>query len=341
MVRDGIDLSTDIETKGPQMINLGYTLSSEEHRPNALIANGQRAEAAGFEFLSISDHFHPWLDSQGQSPFVWSTLGGLAQATSTIRVGTGVTCPTIRIHPVIVAQAVATVADMFEGRFYLAVGSGEYLNEHVTGEHWPPVSIRQDMLREAVGLLRTLWRGEYTTEHGQFFTIENARIYTLPDKLPEIIVAAGGTGRPRMAAEIGDGIDSTSPDKEVIQAFERNGGKGSRYGQLTVCYGPDEQAATQLALKQWANSAIPGQLGQELALPLYFQQAAQLVTAEQIGQSIVCGPDPAKYHARIQQFVDAGFTHLYIHQVGPNQASFIDFAQRELLPAYGGAARPA
>ena len=318
------------------MINLGYTLSSEEHRPNDLIANGQRAEAAGFEFLSISDHFHPWLDAQGQASFVWSTLGGLAQATSTIRVGTGVTCPTIRIHPVIVAQAVASVADMFEGRFYLAVGSGENLNEHITGEHWPPVSVRQDMLREAVGLLRTLWRGKYTTEHGQYFTVENARIYTLPEKLPEIIVAAGGTDAAQMAAEIGDGIDSTSPDKEVIQTFEQHGGKGPRYGQMTVCYGPDERTATELALKQWANSAVPGQLGQELALPLYFEQATQLVTAEQIGQSIVCGPDPAKYHEQIQQFVDAGFTHLYIHQVGPNQKEFIDFAQRELLPAYAG-----
>jgi coenzyme F420-dependent glucose-6-phosphate dehydrogenase len=316
------------------MINLGYTLSSEEHRPNDLIANGQRAEAAGFEFLSISDHFHPWLDSQGQSSFVWSTLGGLAQATSTIRVGTGVTCPTIRIHPVIVAQAVASVADMFEGRFYFGVGSGENLNEHVTGEHWPPVSVRQDMLREAIGLLRTLWQGKYTTEHGQYFTVENARIYTLPETLPEIIVAASGPDAAQLAAEIGDGIDSTSPDQELIQTFEQHGGKGSRYGQMTVCYGPDEQAATELALKQWANAAIPGQLGQELALPLYFEQAAQLVTAEQIGQEIVCGPDPARYHAKIQEFADAGFTHLYIHQVGPDQAAFIDFAGRELVPAH-------
>ena len=323
------------------MINLGYTLSSEEHRPNALIANGQRAEAAGFEFLSISDHFHPWLDAQGQSAFVWSTLGGLAQATSTIRVGTGVTCPTIRIHPVIVAQAVASVADMFEGRFYFAVGSGEKLNEHVTGQYWPPVSVRQDMLREAIALIRKLWQGEYTTEQGRFFTVENARIYTLPETLPEIIVAAGGTDAAKMAAEIGDGIDSTSPDKEVIQTFEQHGGKGTRYGQMTVCYGRDKQAATELALKHWANSAVPGQLGQELALPLYFEQASQLVTAEQIGQSIVCGPDPEGYHAQIRQFVDAGFTHLYIHQVGPDQASFIDFAERELLPAYRGAAQPA
>lgn len=323
------------------MINLGYTLSSEEHRPNALIANGRRAEAAGFEFLSISDHFHPWMDTQGQAPFVWSTLGGLAQATSTIRVGTGVTCPTFRVHPVIIAQAVASVADMFEGRFYFGIGSGEALNEHITGQHWPPVSVRQDMLREAVGLIRKLWQGEYTTEHGRFYTVENARIYTIPEALPQIIVAASGPQAAVMAAEIGDGVDSTSPDAEVIQTFERNGGKGTRYGQMTVCYGPDEQAAKELALKQWGFSAVPGQLNQELALPLYFEQAVQNVTAEKIAESVVCGPDSDKYHKQIQAYVDAGFTHLYIHQVGPNQASFIDFAERELLPTYGSATRPA
>ncbi len=316
------------------MINLGYTLSSEEHRPNALIAHGQRAEAAGFEFLSISDHFHPWLDSQGQSAFVWSTLGGLAQATSTIRVGTGVTCPTFRIHPVIVAQAVASVADMFEGRFYWAVGTGELLNEHVTGLHWPPVSVRRDMLREALEMIRTLWQGNYTTERGRFYMIDNARIYTLPETLPEIIVAAAGPEAAQLAAEIGQGVDSTSPNREVIETFEQNGGTGPRYGQMTCCYGPDKTAATEMALRHWGNAGIPGQLGQELALPAYFEQAAQLVTPEQIAESVVCGPDPAEYHAKIQEYVEAGFTHLYIHQVGPDQESFIAFAERELLPTY-------
>ncbi|HEV2527069.1 MAG TPA: TIGR03557 family F420-dependent LLM class oxidoreductase [Thermomicrobiales bacterium] len=319
------------------MINLGYTLSSEQYRPNDLIRNGALAEQAGFEFLSISDHFHPWLDSQGHSGFVWSTLGGLAHATSTIRVGTGVTCPTIRIHPAIIAQAVASTADMFEGRFYFAVGSGEYLNEHITGQHWPPASRRQDMLREAVALIRKLWEGKYTTEYGHFYTVENARIYTLPEKLPEIIVAAAGPEAARMAAEIGDGVDSTSPNKEVVETFEQNGGKGSRYGQMTVCYGPDEQAAAEHALKVWGNSAVPGQLSQELALPLYYEQAAQLATVDQMKESVVCGPDPAKYHEKIKAYVDAGFTHLYIHDVGPDQAGFIDFSRRELLPSYGNA----
>ncbi len=323
------------------MINLGYTLSSEQHRPNTLVANGQRAEAAGFEFLSISDHFHPWTDAQGQASFVWSTLGALAQATSTIRVGTGVTCPTIRTHPAIIAQAVASVADMFEGRFFFGIGSGENLNEHITGQHWPPISVRQDMLREAVALIRKLWQGEYTTEHGRFYTVENARIYTIPETLPEIIVAAAGPEAAVMAAEIGDGIDTTSPTPDVIQMFEQHGGKGSRYGQMAVCYGPDEQSAKELALKQWGFSGLPGQLKQELALPRYFEQASQLVTTDQIGESVICGPDPERYHQEIRKFADAGFTHLYILQIGQDQASFIDFAERELLPAYQGVATPA
>ena len=322
------------------MINLGYTLSSEQHRPNALVAHGQRAEAAGFEFLSISDHFHPWLDAQGEAPFVWSTLGALAHATSTIRVGTGVTCPTIRTHPAIIAQATASVADMFEGRFFFGVGSGENLNEHITGQHWPPISVRQDMLREAIGLIRTLWRGENTTEHGRFYTVENARIYTIPETPPEIIVAAAGPEAAAMAAEIGDGIDTTAPTPDVIQAFERHGGKGARYGQMAVCYGPDEQAAKELALKQWGFAGLPGQLKQELALPRYFEQAAQLVTTDTIAEQVVCGPDPERYHAEIRKFADAGFTHLYILQIGQDQAGFIEFAERELLPAYRDAAHP-
>src|SRR5436190_12446 len=139
------------------MTQLGYALSSEESPPNQLVANARRAEAVGFSFALISDHFHPWLDSQGHSPFVWATLGAIAQATERIRIGTGVTCPLVRMHPVIVAQAAATVADLFDGRFFLGLGTGEALNEHITGAHWPPVSVRREMLREAVALIRQLW----------------------------------------------------------------------------------------------------------------------------------------------------------------------------------------
>jgi coenzyme F420-dependent glucose-6-phosphate dehydrogenase len=318
------------------MTQLGYAISSEEFRPNELVQNARRAEETGFTFALISDHFHPWLDSQGQSPFVWSTLGAIAHATKRLRVGTGVTCPLIRVHPAIVAQAAATVGDMFEGRFFLGLGTGEALNEHITGEHWPPLSTRQEMLREAVEIIRDLWRGEYVTHEGEFYSVENARIYTLPDPLPEIAIAASGADSALIAAEIGDALISTAPDPEVVKSFVRAGREPERprYGQVTVCWGADENASKELALKQWGYTAIPGQLSQELALPLYFEQAMKPITADMVAESITCGPDPERHRAAIQKYVDAGFSHIYIHQVGPDQDGFFKFAEKELLPHF-------
>lgn len=315
------------------MIQLGYTLSSEEFRPQELVAQARRAEEAGFSFALISDHFHPWMDIQGQSPFVWSTLGGIAQVTEHIEIGTGVTAPIIRIHPAIVAQAAATVADMLPGRFFLGVGTGEYLNEHITGEHWPPVSRRQAMLAEAVDIIRSLWAGDYTTRYGEFFTVENARLYTVPETLPPIHVAASGPESATLAGTIGDGLISTSPDAETVKAFAANGGDGKpRYGQMQVCWAEDEREAMQTARDRWGYTALPGQMSQELALPAYYDAATDLVTPEIVAKKVVCGPDVEKYLAQIQQYVDAGFTHVYLHQIGPDQEGYIRFAEKELLP---------
>ena len=316
------------------MVQLGYTLSAEEFRPQQLADNARLAEDAGFSFASISDHFHPWLDSQGHSPFVWAVLGALSQTTSQMLIGTGVTCPILRIHPAIVAQAAATVADLLPGRFYLGVGTGEMLNEHILGQQWPPISVRQEMLEESLEVIRALWGGDYFTHHGKYFTVENARIYTLPDVLPDIHVAASGPESATLAARIGDGLISTAPDKETVGAFTSGGGSGPVIGQLTVCWGANEQEQAELARKLWGNSALPGQYSQELALPLYYEQGMELVTTEMISESVVCGPDVEKYHEHIQQFVDAGFTHVYLHQVGPDQQGFIDFAKREIMPRY-------
>jgi G6PDH family F420-dependent oxidoreductase len=316
------------------MVQLGYTLSSEEFRPQALADQARLAEDAGFTFASISDHFHPWLDSQGHSPFVWSVLGAISQTTSQLLIGTGVTCPIMRIHPAIVAQAAATAADLLPGRFYLGVGTGEALNEHILGQQWPPISVRQDMLAEAVDVIRSLWGGDYVTHHGRFYTVENARIYTLPETLPEIHVAATGVDSAKLAASIGDGLISTAPNRETVNAFTTNGGSAPIIGQLTVCWGKDEQVQAELAKKIWGNTALPGQYSQELALPLYYEQGMELVTTEKVASSIVCGPDLEQYHQRIQQFIDAGFTHVYIHQVGPDQQGFIDVAKREILPRH-------
>ncbi|MGI8483492.1 MAG: TIGR03557 family F420-dependent LLM class oxidoreductase [Thermomicrobiales bacterium] len=317
------------------MVQLGYTLSSEEFRPRELAEQAKRAEEVGFTYALISDHFHPWLDSQGHSPFAWITLGAVALATERLTLGTGVTCPLIRYAPVIIAQAAATVADLLPGRFFLGVGTGEYLNEHITGEHWPPISLRQEMLIEAVVLIRELWDGGYTTHYGEFFTVENARIYTLPETLPSIYVAASGTESAQIAGAIGDGLISTAPDAETVKTFDQAGGTGKpKYGQMTVCWGEDENRAKHTATEIWGYTALPGQLSQELALPAYFEQATQLVTPEQATKHIVCGPDTEKYLEQIKTYADAGFTHVYLHQIGPDQEGFLKFAQRELLPKF-------
>ena len=317
------------------MVQIGYTLSSEEHDPKTLVENAQRAEAAGFSFAMISDHFHPWVDAQGHSPFVWSVLGGIATSTSSIRVGTGVTCPTIRIHPAIIAQAAATTAAMMPGRFMLGVGSGENLNEHILGDRWPQVDIRLEMLEEAVDVIRTLWQGGLQSYHGLHYDVENARIYTLPDELPPIMVAAAGEKAATLAGEIGDGLINVSPAEEVVDAFATAGGSGKpRFLQQQVCWAEDEQAAIDTVFTRWPNGAISGQVSQELPLPSHFEQAASLVRKEDIAESTVCGPDLDRYIELIEQGIAAGFDHIYLHQVGDDQEGFIRFTEREILPRY-------
>src|SRR2546421_2558856 len=239
------------------MIEIGYKLCSEEHGPQDLVRFAQRAEAAGFTFAMISDHYHPWTDRQGQSPFVWSVIGAVAQVTSKLRLGTGVTCPTMRIHPAIIAQAVATAAAMMPGRFMLGIGSGENLNEHILGNRWPPADVRQEMLEEAVQVIRLLWQGGEQSWHGRYYTVENARLYTLPDELPPIMVAAGGSKSAELAGRIGDGLIGTSTNAELLQKFEASGGKGKpRYGEATVCWARDEAEAKHIAYEHWPTVAI-------------------------------------------------------------------------------------
>lgn len=315
------------------MTTLGFTLSAEEVRPNELVRLAHEAEAAGFSFAGISDHFHPWIDAQGQSAFVWSVLGGVAQVTERLELITGVTCPLIRIHPAIVAQAAATVADMLPGRFTLGLGTGEYLNEHITGAQWPPISKRQEMLVEAIDVIRELWQGDYTTHYGPHYTVENARIYTLPDRLPPIAIAAGGPESAQLAGTHGDALVSTKPDPGVVESYIKAGGNPDRvYGQVTVCWARTKEEAIETALRAWPNAGNPGQLSQELALPRYFEQVASLVTEQQIEQAVTCGPDPQAYLDQITTWKDAGFTHIYLHQVGHDQQGFLDFAKREILP---------
>ena len=317
------------------MPTLGYTLASEEHGPRALVAYAQEAERIGFSHALISDHYHPWIDRQGQSPFVWSVIGAVAQATERLTLGTGVTCPTRRIHPAIIAQAAATAASLMPDRFFLGLGTGENLNEHILGQRWPAYDLRADMLEEAVAIIRALWQGDSYTHYGRFFTVENARIYTLPDTLPPLMMAASGTDSAEMAGRLGDGLISTAPDKEVVDTFQAHGnGARPRFGQMTVCCGRDAAAARRTARDHWPTSALHGQLNQELPTPAHFEQATRDVTPEMIAEVIVCGNDVEQHRRQIDAFAEAGFDHVYIHQVGPDQDAFFEFYAQEILPAY-------
>jgi coenzyme F420-dependent glucose-6-phosphate dehydrogenase len=315
------------------MAAIGYTLSSEEHGPGDLVSYAGLAERAGFDFAAISDHFHPWVNRQGNSPFVWAVLGGVAEATERIRVGTGVTCPTTRIHPAIVAQAAASAAAMMPGRFFLGLGTGENLNEHILGDRWPETDVRQEMLVEAIEVIRLLWEGGLQSHRGKHYTVENARLYTLPDEPPPIIVAAAGPQAVEIAGRIGDGLFGLLPDPEVIARFEQAGGKGKpKYGQLHVCWAASEDEAKATALEWWPNAAVSGNLNWELPLPSHFEDASDWADEDAIAGSVVCGPDPERHVEGILEFVQTGYDHVYFHQVGPDQEGFIRFAEAELLP---------
>ncbi len=315
------------------MVAFGYALSSEEHGPRELVRFAQRAEEVGLSFALISDHFHPWTPKQPHSPFVWSVIGGIAQATQRLTLGTGVTCPTMRIHPAIVAQAAATAAAMMPGRFFLGVGTGENLNEHIIGAGWPSYQIRAAMLDEAITVIRRLWTGENVNHYGTYFTVEQARLFTLPDQLPALHVAAAGPTSADLAGRLGDGLISTSPKATIIEAFNQAGGTGKpKYGQITVCWAPDKAVAVRIAHEWWPNAALPGQLGQEIATPELFAQAVRLVRPEDVESVIICGPDPVPFVEAIRSFIEAGYDHIYLHQVGPDQEGFLRFYVDEVLP---------
>jgi len=318
----------------PATVELGFALSSEEHPPSELVRQAVRAEEAGFEYIGVSDHFHPWVDAQGHSPFVWGVLGAIAQATERVRVGTGVTCPTVRIHPAVIAHAAATTACLMPGRFFLGVGSGEALNEHILGDRWPPAPVRLEMLEEAVEVIRLLWQGGSQDHTGRHYTVENATVFDLPDTLPDIVVAGGGAKAASLAARVGDGFWGTMPDPDVLDAFEAEGGKGKpKYGQITVCWAEDEEQARKTAFQVWPNAAVKGQLSQDLPTPKHFEDAAEMVTEDDVAEKVVCGPDVARHAALVKKYADAGYSHLYIHQVGPDQDGFFQFWERELRPA--------
>jgi coenzyme F420-dependent glucose-6-phosphate dehydrogenase len=306
-------------------MEIGYWLSSEEHGPKALVENAKRAEHAGFSYVLISDHIHPWVDAQGHSPFVWTVIGAIAEGTG-LRLGTAVTCPLIRIHPAIVAHAAATAQSLLDGRFFLSVGTGENLNEHVLGDRWPRADERLEMLDEAIDVIRALLGGDYETHRGKHYTVEQAKLYDAPAEPPPLIVAAKAPNAARLAAAKGDGTMNTKPDGEIVETFKSAGGKGPIHGKVTGAFAAGESAARTIAKERSPNSAIGGDLSTELALPRDFEAAAKLVREEDLEGELVFGNDPGAWRARIAEYEELGFTHVCLHDVSENQTAFIEFA---------------
>jgi G6PDH family F420-dependent oxidoreductase len=323
-------------------MRIGYFLSCEEYSPSQLVEQARLAEQAGFEALWISDHFHPWTDAQGESPFVWSVIGALSQVTS-LPVTTAVTCPTVRVHPAIVAQAAATSAAMLPGGFTLGVGSGEALNEHVLGDPWPSADVRLDMLEEAIDVMRALWTGDVVTHRGEYYEVDTARIYTLPDTPPKIYVSGFGSKAAALAGRIGDGFVTVQPDQDLVQTFRENGGEGKpMQAGYKVCYGSDAATCVDTAFRLWPNEQLPGELPQTLPSPRHFEQAAQLVTRDMVAENTPHGPDVDAHIEAFKPFAAAGFDEIFINQIGgaeqpTSYQSFFDF-YADLLPTLRGLA---
>jgi G6PDH family F420-dependent oxidoreductase len=317
------------------MTEYGYWLSSEEHSPLDLVRSTQRAEGLGFSFAMISDHFHPWIEAQGESPFVWSVIGGIAATTERIAVATGVTCPLIRTHPAIIAHAAATVGAMLPGRFTLGLGTGENLNEHVLGDRWPAPDERIAMLEEAIDVIRLLWEGGEQTHRGTHYTVDHAQLYTLPAEPIPIAVAASKPLAAELAGRAGDGLVTTEPNRETVERYERAGGDGPRYGQVRICWAETEQEAEQTVHELWRHSGLGGTINQELPRPSDFDAVAESVTIEMATEGVPCGPDPQPVLDAIRDWEQAGFDHIALHQVGPDQEGFFRFWEEELQPKLG------
>ena len=318
-------------------MRLGFFLSCEEHGPAELVAQARAAQDAGFEGLWISDHYHPWNHEQGQSPFVWSVIGALAGAGVTLPVTTAVTCPTIRIHPAVVAQAAATSAVLLDGRFNLGVGSGEALNEHILGSGWPEAEVRLEMLEEAIDVMRRLWTGEVVSHRGRHYRVENARIFTRPAEPPPILVSGFGPKAIDLAGRVGDGFVTTSPDADGIERFREAAGDKPVQAGAKVCWASSKDEAVETAHRLWPNDQLPGELAQVLPTPEHFEQATELVTEEMVAEVMPCGPDLDEHLETLKEYADAGVDELHVQQVGGNHEGFFDAYRRDVLPRFADA----
>ncbi|QZY29995.1 TIGR03557 family F420-dependent LLM class oxidoreductase [Nocardioides coralli] len=316
-------------------MRIGYFLSCEEYTPAELLQQAAAAERAGFDALWISDHFHPWNDEQGQSPFVWSVIGALSQVCS-LPVTTAVTCPTVRTHPAVIAQAAATSSVMLGGRFVLGVGTGEALNEHVLGDPWPSLDVRLEMLEEAVALMRKLWEGGFVTHRGRHYRTDTARIYTLPDEPPPIYMSAFGPKALDVAGRIADGFINTSDDADMVATFKKDSGGKPAQGGYKVAWADSVDEGVDHAHRIWSNAGLPGELAQVLPSPRHFEQASQLVTRESTAESVVAGPEVEAHVEQLRSYLAAGYDEVYVANMGPNHAAMIEAYGRDVLPEIRG-----
>ena len=313
-------------------MQIGYKLFAEDVAPKELIRRAVEAERAGFDFVEISDHFHPWLPEHGHSSFAWAILSAIAAQTTTLRLATGVTCPSVRYHPAIVAQAAATLQIISDGRFTLGVGAGERLSERIVGQGWPEVDDRHARLREALEIIRLLWSGGTHSYRGEHLRLEDARVYDLPERLPEIVVAAGGPQAASLAAELGDGIFSTDPDASLVEAWTSAGGRGPRYAEAPTAYAPDATAGAEAAHRRFRFGALGWKVLAELPDPTAFDQATQSVRVEDMEAAFACGPDVERHVEVVTPYVEAGFDHIALMDASEDADAFMAFFADELGP---------
>ena len=313
-------------------MKIGYKLIAEGFGPQELVRQAVRAEQAGFDFVEMSDHFHPWVEAQGHSPFVWNVLSAIAAKTSTLELATGVTCPSVRYHPAIIAQAAATLALLSDGRFTLGVGAGERLNEHIVGRGFPGIHERHSTFNEALDIIRLLWQGGFQSYDGRYLKLEDARIYDLPDELPTLAVAVSGPKSVALAAEHGDGLFATEPKADLVTGYRDAGGTGPLYAEAPLAWAPTADIAVRAALRTNAWALSGWKVMSELPNPVNFEAAAATVREDDIRGQFACGPDVERHLEVIGQYTDAGFDHIALMNAGPDQDGFFDFFENDLRP---------
>jgi G6PDH family F420-dependent oxidoreductase len=320
-----------VNTSAP---SFGYTLMTEQSSPKKLVSYAAHAEEAGFDFEVMSDHYFPWLDEMGHAGYAWAMLGAVSQVTTSVELMTYVTCPLMRYHPAVVAQKAATIGVLSDGRFTLGLGAGENLNEHVVGQGWPPANVRHEMMEEAVEIIHSLLAGGYVNHAGKHYRVDSAKLWDLPESKVPLALAVSGPQSIDVLAPFADALVAVEPKPDLIERWTKvNPAADRAIGQIPISWHTDRDVAVERAhsLFRWfgggwkVNAELPGTAA--------FEAASQFVRPEDVAESIPCGDDVEVHVKAVRKFVDAGFTHVALVQVGREQDEFVDWAQQELLPA--------